>query len=56
VRAWAVLDAGAGTARSNLAEVEDGEYVTTALTALARLIDEGATLRGRLVAVSADRA
>lgn len=46
--AWAALEAGAGTARSNLADVTDEEYLGTAWRTLARLIDEGATLRRRL--------
>jgi methenyltetrahydrofolate cyclohydrolase len=43
--AWAGLEAGALTARTNLADVSDEEYTATSWRALARLIDEGATLR-----------
>jgi formiminotetrahydrofolate cyclodeaminase len=53
--AWAALEAGAGTARSNLAQMDDAEYVGTALAALARLIDEAAPLRRRLAALIAER-
>jgi formiminotetrahydrofolate cyclodeaminase len=54
--AWAGLEAAAATARGNLAEVEDGAYVSQMLKALARLLDEGATLRRRLGEVIAERA
>lgn len=46
--AWAGLEAGAGTARTNLAEAADAEYVAATLTDIARLIHEGAGLRQRL--------
>jgi formiminotetrahydrofolate cyclodeaminase len=53
--AWAGLEAGAATARSNLTEVEDEAYVTQMLKALARLIDEGARLRRQLGEVVVER-
>jgi methenyltetrahydrofolate cyclohydrolase len=53
--AWAGLEAGAGTARTNLAEAEDAEYVTATLTEIARLTDEGARLRQRVAEALAAR-
>jgi len=49
--AWAALEAGAVTARSNLAVSEDEGYARDGLTELARLIDEGAALRRRSLAI-----
>jgi len=49
--AWAALEAGAVTARSNLAVSEDEGYARDGVTELARLIDEGAALRRRSLAI-----
>ena len=53
--AWAALEAGAVTARSNLAVSEDEGYARDGLTELARLIDEGAALRRRSLAIVEER-
>ena len=53
--AWAALEAGAVTARSNLAVSEDEGYARDGLTELARLIDEGAALRRRSLALVEER-
>lgn len=46
--AWAALEAAARTARTNLADAADAEYVAATLVDLARLIDEGAERRRSL--------
>jgi formiminotetrahydrofolate cyclodeaminase len=53
--AWAGLEAGAMTARTNLAEAADSEYVGAVLADLAHLVDEGSTLRQRLADTLAER-
>jgi len=53
--AWAALEAGVATARSNLAASEDEAYAREALTGLARLIDEGAALRRRTLEIVEER-
>jgi len=53
--AWAGLEAGVGTARTNLAEADDAQYVTTTRAEVSRLIDEGAELRRRLADAIAAR-
>jgi len=53
--AWAALEAGTATARSNLVVAEDETYTRGAFAQLARLIDEGATLRRCVTDIVAER-
>ena len=53
--AWAGLEAGVATARTNLAACEDEAYARDALTGLARLIDEAAALRRRILEIVEER-
>ncbi len=53
--AWAALESGAGTARVNLKELEDPQFVTATGGELNRLVAEGQTLRHRVLEVVRER-
>lgn len=54
--AWAALEAGSLTARTNLPDLPDAEFVCAATAELDRLAAEGTELRGRIAKAIARRA